>query len=229
MLAHYFEQEGLATTLISLIRENSEKARPPRALWVPFELGRPLGPPHDAAFQRRVLMAALGLLDAEAGPVHVDFPEETPCRLDNPDWTPPVLDGADLAAEVATLAPLHAAAREARGHTALGLAGLDLDGLGRYLAACLDGGPPADAVAGLRLSEAVRAVMEDLKAAYNEVATAGAAKPSSRQVADWFWGDTAAGRALLALQPRWSAGDDKRLAAVADTFMIPRAQKYRLG
>ncbi|PPR23423.1 MAG: hypothetical protein CFH39_00667 [Alphaproteobacteria bacterium MarineAlpha10_Bin2] len=64
-LAHYLEEEGLATTQISLIRLHSEKTRPPRALWVPFELGRPFGPPNDVPFQRRVLMATLELLQAK--------------------------------------------------------------------------------------------------------------------------------------------------------------------
>jgi hypothetical protein len=39
---------------ISLVREHTEKINPPRALWVPFELGRPVGPPDEPAFQRRV-------------------------------------------------------------------------------------------------------------------------------------------------------------------------------
>ena len=39
--AHYLEEEGLATAGVSLVRENTERLRPPRFLWVPFELGRP--------------------------------------------------------------------------------------------------------------------------------------------------------------------------------------------
>ena len=58
-LAHYFESCGLATTQISLIRQHSEQIKPPRALWVPFELGRPLGVPGDPGFQARVLVSAL--------------------------------------------------------------------------------------------------------------------------------------------------------------------------
>mgnify|MGYP003335126148 CR=1 FL=1 len=65
-LGHYLEQGGIATTAISLIREHTEAIRPPRALWVPFELGRPFAVPHDAAFQRRVLIAVLRLLEAGA-------------------------------------------------------------------------------------------------------------------------------------------------------------------
>ena len=54
-MAHYIEEEGLATTQISLVRLHTEKIKPPRALWVPYELGRPLGQPNDPEFQKRVL------------------------------------------------------------------------------------------------------------------------------------------------------------------------------
>ncbi len=77
-LAHYLESEGIPTTQISLIREHTETIRPPRALWVPFELGRPLGAPENPAFQRRVLLSALELLEAIQGPVLADFPDEAP-------------------------------------------------------------------------------------------------------------------------------------------------------
>ena len=63
-LGHYLEEEGIASVAISLIRPQTENTKPPRALWVPFELGRPFGPPDDAAFQKRVLLAALRLLGA---------------------------------------------------------------------------------------------------------------------------------------------------------------------
>jgi hypothetical protein len=72
------------TTQISLVREHTAKITPPRALWVPFELGRPLGVPGDAAFQTRVLRAALQLLEAASGPVLVDFPDDAPAVADAP-------------------------------------------------------------------------------------------------------------------------------------------------
>ncbi len=52
--------------------------KPPRALWVPFELGRPMGVPNDQALQRRILLAALKLLEAGSRPILEDFPEEAP-------------------------------------------------------------------------------------------------------------------------------------------------------
>ena len=77
-LAHYLEAEGVPTTQVSLIREHTATINPPRALWVPFELGRPLGAPEDPGLQRRVFMAALNLLEAPEVPVLLDFPEENP-------------------------------------------------------------------------------------------------------------------------------------------------------
>jgi hypothetical protein len=84
-LGHYIEEEGIATVAISLIRPQSENTRPPRALWVPFELGRPFGPPSDAAFQKRVILAALRMLEAGGGPVLLeDFPEDDPREQPGP-------------------------------------------------------------------------------------------------------------------------------------------------
>jgi hypothetical protein len=75
------------TTQISLIREHTEVIKPPRALWVPFELGRPLGAPDDAAFQKQVLLAALTLLEASAGPILEDFPQNVPpLKAADPLW-----------------------------------------------------------------------------------------------------------------------------------------------
>jgi hypothetical protein len=90
-LAHYLEDEGIPTVTISLIRPQTENTKPPRALWVPFELGRPFGPPNDPAFQKRVILAALQLLDRESGPVIIeDFPDDDPRAQPDPAWHPPV-------------------------------------------------------------------------------------------------------------------------------------------
>ena len=77
-LGHYLEREGIPTAQVSLIREQTAAIRPPRALWVPFMLGRPLGVPDDPAFQQRVVLAALKLFERDSGPVLEDFPEDAP-------------------------------------------------------------------------------------------------------------------------------------------------------
>lgn len=67
------ERAGVATVSVSLVREFTEKVRPPRALWVPFPFGRPFGAPQNAKVQRQVLMRALSLLAAPSGPVLEEF------------------------------------------------------------------------------------------------------------------------------------------------------------
>jgi hypothetical protein len=63
LVAAELERNGIATVALALLRPIVEKVRPPRALFVPFPLGFPLGRPNDPALQRSVLEAALALLD----------------------------------------------------------------------------------------------------------------------------------------------------------------------
>ena len=56
------------------IREQIYGTAPPRGLFCAFPLGRPLGVPGDAVFQRRVLARAFGLLDRRE-PVVEDYEE----------------------------------------------------------------------------------------------------------------------------------------------------------
>ena len=94
-LGHYLEEEGIASVAVVLIRPQAENTKPPRALWVPFELGRPFGPPNDPAFQKRVILAALGMLVEDGGPVRiVDFPDDDPRARPDPAWQPPFMPAA---------------------------------------------------------------------------------------------------------------------------------------
>src|ERR1700679_3830914 len=86
------ESRGVPCVAIGAARVQMEKTQPPRGLFVPFQLGRPLGEPEDPAFQRRVLLQALGLLERTDGPVILeDFPDDPPGWLDASDWLPPSL------------------------------------------------------------------------------------------------------------------------------------------
>src|SRR5947209_10902152 len=76
VLARVFEEQGLVTTSISLVREHTEKVKPPRALFVPFPFGHPLGEANDPELQTRVMRAAFALLDESSGPALVDYPED---------------------------------------------------------------------------------------------------------------------------------------------------------
>ena len=67
------ERAGVATVSISLLREVTAALRPPRALWVPFPMGYPLGSPNRPDLQRRVIDAALALLGRDDVPVLEEF------------------------------------------------------------------------------------------------------------------------------------------------------------
>lgn len=70
------EREGMATVSISLLREVTEAICPPRALFVPFPLGYPLGAPNDESQQHRVIAQALALLERTDPPVLEEYKEE---------------------------------------------------------------------------------------------------------------------------------------------------------
>ncbi len=75
VLAHVFEAAGIATVVLSSVREMAQKVSPPRTLHCEFPLGRPLGIPSDPAFQHDVLARAFALLEAPSGPVFVEHPD----------------------------------------------------------------------------------------------------------------------------------------------------------
>lgn len=61
------------TVGISLLREVTEVIRPPRALFVPYLMGYPLGAPNDPNLQHRIISAALSLLQRQDVPVLEEF------------------------------------------------------------------------------------------------------------------------------------------------------------
>lgn len=67
------ECEGIATVSISLLREVASAIKPPRALFVPFPMGFPLGEPNNPELQHVVIAAALRLLERNDLPVLEDF------------------------------------------------------------------------------------------------------------------------------------------------------------
>lgn len=75
LIAAAIEREGISTVCISLLREVTSITRPPRALFVPFALGYPLGRPHDSALQHRVIESALNLLPRTDVPVFENYEE----------------------------------------------------------------------------------------------------------------------------------------------------------
>ena len=235
-LGHYLEEEGIASVAISLIRPQTENTEPPRALWVPFELGRPFGPPGDAAFQKRVLLAALRLLERAGGPVLIeDFPDDDPRARPDLAWRPPLPQAAAsgplnvladrLEAEIAALREAHARWRTEHGYSTIELSGLSIAECGSYVAAWLRGAAPASPRDGYSAPLLLRFAIDDLKAYYLESATGTGGKPSSRQLGDWLWNATASGDSFYALREMYQGSDDDRLKLIAGNFIVPAARQ----
>lgn len=244
-LGHILENAGLSTVSISLVREHTERIVPPRALWVPFEFGRPLGVPGDAGFQRRVLIAALNLLEIESGPVLADYPEDVPDPAPSEDgegWVcpvnlpPSVSDAGDEAlvsaflAEIAELRPWYDIGLERRGRTTFGASGADITACGRFLGDFLygEGDPATDRWPDPRIGDVLKIVLMDVKTYYLEAALARPGRASSRDLEDWFWGETNAGQVFLALQRQCAVSDDPFIATLGRQFIVPRAQTHRI-
>jgi len=62
------EKQGIPTVSISMLREVTERVRPPRVLVTDFPFGYPLGAPDDPALQIRVILSALELLSLTVPP-----------------------------------------------------------------------------------------------------------------------------------------------------------------
>jgi hypothetical protein len=75
LVAAELERQGIATVAIQLLREVAQKVGPPRALFVPFRHGHPLGLPGDPGRQHAVIETALRLFEDPdlAPPVLADF------------------------------------------------------------------------------------------------------------------------------------------------------------
>ena len=66
LIARAVEQFGVATTMTTWNGDRTWLTRPPRVLFTKLGRGSTLGRPGDAAQQRRVIQAALALLERDA-------------------------------------------------------------------------------------------------------------------------------------------------------------------
>jgi len=225
--------------MISLIREHTEAIQPPRALWVPFELGRPFGTPDEPAFQLDVLHSVLGLIEEPSGPVLRDFPNEAPhsdpaegwaCPLPAPPPREPATEAEErrerLLAEIRLLRPWFEEAVRETGRTAFGVSGLTpaaVEQAALTLVALVEGenpAPPEDSLQEMPIL--IRFLADDLKAFYFEAAAARPAvrRPSSGELNRWLFRETVLGTLLYDLRDKLLKDEDPGVR-LAGRFLVP--------
>jgi hypothetical protein len=219
------------------LRPHTEKMKPPRALWVAFEFGRPMGPPCNSPLQRRVLLAALNLLEAPAGPLLEDFPDDTPESPDEvkslvcPDdfyqfateATEPRDLGEALRREIVAVRPWYDMAVAGRKRTTLGVSCLEPEALGGFIYSFIKGEHPENPRKDLPIIYSLKFAVEDLKAYYIEAITfpSGQAGVSSHVLQNWFWDETIAGKLILELKKILEASPDKMTNMFGSYFLVP--------
>jgi hypothetical protein len=201
VLAHVFEAAGLSTVVFASMREVVEKMHPPRALYCEFPLGRPLGRPGDAPFQRDVLQRGLDLLGADA-PVIATYPEvieadEVPmaCSLP-PRYDPAVPAAVD---EARGLRAAYDRALAKRGITSVGRA-IDADTVPAALDVFHQWAQGASWKEVALPGKNTVAVCHDIRTYYEEAALelANGPTPGGRAAEAWFFEQTEAGKAVMA-------------------------------
>jgi len=236
VLSHFLEEAGVPTAGISLVRPHTEVIKPPRALWVPFELGHPLGPPDNTAFQRKVLLALLKLFAAPQGPVLEDFPEDEPesddvavlaCPVDFSRSIKAAADTDELLAafrrEITAMRPWYDMGLNQRKRTTVGVSGIKLEDLGDFIYAFVKGEPPQNPRSDILIASTLKFAVEDLKAYYIEGITAqpGQTNASSKTLQGWFWNETACGKVFLSLKKVCEASSDELMKIIGAHFIVP--------
>ena len=201
MLAHIFEAAGIATVVLSSVREVAQKVAPPRALHCEFPLGRPLGIPNDVEFQMDVLRRAFALLTETSAPVLVDHPvvieaDEQPVSCAIPPRfdasLPPCVD------EARGIKKAYVRALERRGVTSVGRS-IGADEVPNALAVLHAIANGQDWTTAEIPGGNIMSLCHDIRTYYEEAALEliDGPAPGGRAMENWFFEKTEAGATVL--------------------------------
>ncbi len=195
-----------------------------------------MGAPEDPAFQRRVLLALLKLLEAPEGPVLEDYPEDEPESDEITVLACPVnfsqyLDESEeedqmlvaLKREMTAMRTWYDMAVAKRNRTTVGASGIELDKLGDFIYAFVKGEEPENPRDDVAIPYTLKFAVEDLESYYMEGITTqpGQAGASSKKLRDWFWDETVAGKVLLDLKKVCEASSDNIMNMMGAHFIVP--------
>jgi hypothetical protein len=195
-----------------------------------------LGAPNDPEFQLDVLRSSLALLERDSGPVLEDYPHDAPAGGGEPWSCPVALPGGEagdqetrLLREIDLLKPWYEEASRSRGRSVVGLSGIDdVDMMALFVAGVVSGEPgtPPEG-ASEEMPFLLRYLSDDLKAFYQEAATAQPGKAStSEALNDWLYKETTLGEVLYDLRDMLAASEDPR-EKLSAAFLIPLAYAQR--
>lgn len=221
-IAHWLEIAGISTVVVGLVKLHLEKMLPPRALWVPFELGRPLGPPSNPQIQRAVLEQALKLVESSERQTLADFHLDDPRFIADTDWQPPDTGThQSVLSECTALKPHYQRGCVDKSRTTVGVAKVAIE----ELATLFDEVYAENEFKPVRtdISDRLmfRLAMDDLKSYYIEAALAGRGNPSSRQIYDWLWQETLLGSRLREFRHRFMDSDNAKVKDLGTKFIVP--------
>ena len=238
----YLEAQGIATVSISLIREHSVALKAPRALWVPFILGRPLGAPSNPEFQKTVLLDALALLQEIQWPVLKDFEQEAPadqlgfytetlvCPISFPAKDSSGSFEVRLRNEIAQLQAWYSLAVQIKGRSTTGITGCTPEELGNFIASWLtDQEQKSIQNFDYPSAATLKLATDELKAFYYEAKSVQPGKHSFNSIQEWFWFGTTAGEVFIAIKEKVSRLEDPTFKGLSTTSLVPRVIQQRLA
>jgi hypothetical protein len=219
--------------------------KPPRALSVPFQLGRPFGKPDAPDFQRLVLRSALELLERSDGPILEDFIETEP--VDGTDeqqegWACPInlstkstdLNDAEklrraLEAEITLLRPWYdESVRLQKGRRLDGLTTHSPETIVDHLVNYLYDPNVPSFVEGETMSRAIKLCADDLKHFYYQAAMARPAGITGIALDNWFFGEALAGSLHFELRRLLLSMEDPALRRIGEISLVPHTMLHHL-
>ncbi len=196
--------------------------------------------PGDAAFQRRVLLAALQLLEAPRGPVITDYPEDAPpvaseetegyaCAVSFAKSVQSEGIAGAVQSEITGLAPWHELATRKHGRSIATLSGLATGAAAKFLTDFI-----ADLSTPLYRSDlstelALRLVVQDLRAYYLEAASAQPGARAALNAQNWLYQETALGQLLFKLREVCLTSENQMVRTYGGKGLIPLAIGPRPG
>jgi len=233
VLAHFFESFGLSTVLVGFVKEHIQAIKPPRALWLDFPMGRPLGKPNDIEFQKKIIRTAFKMFNEKSGPVLREFSDVIPVKNGRMGYALPVelvidknnIGNIDLLVqevktEIEGLNKDYTRAVTFRKRTTLGASEMKISDYVNYISLFIKGDIPNSPRKGIGPVPLLKLVVEDLQAYYTETITFRDKIDDFEKIGTWFWEKTKAGKLILCLEAVSLKSENRVLKQIVDMSLI---------